>query len=761
MKIVYGKTLSHNEISIVEEVSKKCGILFETAKLLFYRGIKTIKDAKEFLSHGKNVVYNPFLLSNMKEAQQRIILAKENAEKVLIFGDYDADGICATTVLFNCLKEFGINALVEIPERDDGYGLSFEKIEQIYKNNKIDLLITVDCGISEYENIEKIKNLGIDVIVTDHHQPPEQLPNCLTINPKISGQEYPFDGLCGAGVAYKLGCALIGEDADKYLDYVAVATVADSMDLIGENRKIVYEGLKLFNNGKIRSSFAHLLGDKTNQITVQNLAFIIAPRINAGGRMGDAHSALKLFMSENPSEIFKLAVLLNQYNISRQTECDIIYREAKEIIDKENLWLDEVIVIASDKWKTGFIGIVAAKLVEEYNRPVIVFAKTATCYKGSARSVNDINIYNAISFANDIILGFGGHSQAAGVSVEYDNIALFRKRLCEYVKTKYDNIYLEKSIYVDWNIEKPFTLEFAKEIELLEPFGVGNKKPVFSFNVKKVCPKPLKLGSPHYTFMSNIIEILDFNGQEHVQILTNNLSKKIVFEPNVSCFRNKYSLKGFLKNIVYNFNDFNQFKLDIFRCELLKIIDNNLDYDIIEKKPQINLGYGTIYTLSNLKNLKEYSFANIPQYLFNLQDKGSANCLIISLTDVPQGYNKIIYLDKPTAVVNSKNNKIKIEIFNNLDGQIEFSKISCDREHFVDVFNMLNDSVGIEFENSASFCKNYNINNPEQFIFCCEVFFELNIFHNRNGLLNRNKEVSNSLSNSKIYNKALTINGGL
>ena len=236
MEIIYGRKLTEQEEILCQQIAFECNILKDTARLLLYRNIDSVEKAKAFLSPGKRGFNNPFLLSDMEDAVNRIYKAKNCLENVLIFGDYDADGICATAVLYNCLQKMGIKVSAVIPEREEGYGLNTEKIRVLNDLEKIDLLITVDCGISDGEKIEEIKAFGIDVIVTDHHETPPILPDCIKINPKIPGQRYPFTGLCGAGVAYKLAKALIGDEADEFLDFTALATVADSMELIDENR---------------------------------------------------------------------------------------------------------------------------------------------------------------------------------------------------------------------------------------------------------------------------------------------------------------------------------------------------------------------------------------------------------------------------------------------------------------------------------------------------------------------------------------------
>ncbi len=553
MKIIYPKALSEDGLKTIKELSFKCGILPETARLLYDRGIRDYESAERFLHPSKKRLLNPFGLSGMREATERLKTAKERGERVLVFGDYDADGICATTILCGCLAEYGINALKIVPEREEGYGLNVEKIESLNAENKLDLIITVDCGISDAEKIRGIKDKGIDVIVTDHHEPPEILPDCICINPKIKGQNYGFDGLCGGGVAYKLGYALIGEKADEYLDFAALATVADSMDLIGENRDIVVEGLKLINTNP-RAAFRTFLGDTQKEITAQTLAYSVAPRINAGGRMGDANAALMLFSSTDQKEIFDLSVKLNVYNATRQSLCEEAFVTAKETIAKTGADADRIIVVRGDDWKAGVLGIVAAKLAENYNKPVIVFAKCDNVYKGSARSVGGINIYDAVSAVKEYLTAFGGHSQAAGLSVTEENFDNFRRAINAYAEKTFGEIDTEKEIYVDIRAEGEIPVRLAEEIELLEPFGVGNRRPLFAINVDETVMTPLKEGSPHYSFGTEAVEMLDFNGAGDVPTLACPVTKTLVFELNISTFRNKRSIKGFLRNVVCDFD---------------------------------------------------------------------------------------------------------------------------------------------------------------------------------------------------------------
>lgn len=760
MKVIYGKPLTIGETQIVKNISLECGIMFDTARLLFYRNIDSVEKAKRFLNPGKHAFHDPYLLSDMENAVKRIRLAKELNQKVLIFGDYDADGVCATTILYFCLKQFGINARTVIPEREEGYGINIETVKKHYNQEKIDLLITVDCGISDYEKIEELKLMGIDVIVTDHHEPPEILPDCIKINPKIEGQQYPFNGLCGAGVAYKLGYALIGDYADEYLDFTALATVADSMDLIDENRDIVVEGLKIFNSEKIKPAFKCILGENNRQISAQQtLAYTIAPRINAGGRLGDANSALQLFKTQKPTEIFDLTAKLNGYNIARQVECENIYREAKQIIGLEQTERDSIILVKNEKWSAGFIGIVAAKLVEDYCRPVIVFAGHDDYLKGSARSVDGLNIYDAISSVKDLLLGYGGHSQAAGVSVSKENFDKLKKALNKCVKEKIQNIDTTPKILAEWNLDKAVSMRFAKEIDMLEPFGVGNKKPVFTTDVEQVNVQPLKNGSPHYTFSTDVVDMLNFNGESDVIALSLPIKKKIAFELNLSVFKNHESLKGYVRAVCPDYEDFSNIDLYVFENNLKGLLD-----DVKGKAKQIKASEveifdsATVYAVSDTKTLKNYNtLSKIPRKLFATDNKNSENCIVVSLSKISDNYKRIVYLDKPMQEIYFSGDSYVVS--ENVGYKI-LDKVSVDRGDFALVFNLLKSNCGRRFESASSFYYRFiNDDNAYNFVFATTVFLELKIFEIKNGLLTFNNLIKNPLTNSKVYSKICLLKG--
>ena len=794
MKLLYGKTPNESETLAIKKLAGELGVTFDTARLLYFRGATDKDKARKFISPDKSALEDPFLLSDMDKAVARITRAREENENVLVFGDYDADGICATAILTKALKEFGIVAEKKVPERENGYGLNVALVEEVLKTKPIALLITVDCGISDAEKIEQLKKRGIEVIVTDHHEPPEILPDCIKINPKIAGQRYPFGGLCGAGVAYKLSRALLGEKADEFLDLAALATVADSMELIEENRSIVAEGLKLINSPRSRAVFKNLLGDN-KKATAQTLAFQVAPRLNAGGRMGDAFTALEAFTSDDENEVFDRCVKLSAYNVQRQAECDEMYREAKEIIHRENSFFDPVILVASEKWRTGFIGIVAARLSEDFSRPVIVFAGVDGGYKGSCRSVPEVNIYEALCAVKNYCQEFGGHSQAAGVAVTKENYEPLRTAICDYVREKKLLSKAEKTVFAEWKINGKIDERFAKELDLLEPFGVGNRKPLFAAELcERVISRPLKKGSPHYTFNAEAGEMLDFGGGGNVCTLALPVKKTVVFEINRSVFNGKEYVKGFVKNVLADKSDLSVLDSFVLRNELKKVAElaeekkkraaNNAIENAAnvvaqdsanaaagnfannaEKKATsfcakpIEKGLGTLYAVSDYKNLKYYGYGENGEdeegkrpeiYFFRPPERSAADCVVISPKDFCGEHGEIVYLDKPLA---AKDFSLPVSINENLSGYARFLRdISVAREDFARVFSYMLTLNGKAFEGSAEAYAEYKPNfSAAQFIFCAETFIELGILKTENGRLIYDARVKSALENSAIY----------
>ncbi len=762
--VITQKNYSEQQLNIIKNLAKECAITEMTAKILYGRGYTSVDSINNFLRPQKNSFYDPYLLKNMNAVVERIIYAKENGETVIIYGDYDADGVCATAVLYKSLLEFGIEAVTVVPERENGYGLSTEIINEIIDNYFPDLLITVDCGISNFEEVEYLKDLGVDVIVTDHHEIPEVLPNSLILNCKLSNQNYPFDCLSGAGVAYKLATALIGERANKYLDLVALSTVADSMPLVDENRIIVKEGLELIKKGdssKAIKTLVNLVGIK--EITASSLAFGIAPRINAGGRMGDAYSSLKLLISDDFKEIDELSNKLIKYNVERQIECDKLYQDAKQMLTVKGNY-GNLIVLAGEEWKTGLVGITAAKLAEKYNVPTILFSKGGDFYHGSARSIEGVNIYEHIKNCSELLLGFGGHAQAAGVTINIDNLDEFAKLLSEDISLKTTPCDFERKIEVDGEIKGELSKKFVLELSLFEPTGTGNKKPIFLTEVESVNVNFLK--NNHLSFSDKGIDFVYFNGAEKAEVLSLNLLKSLIVEPNLSIYNGREYVKAFVKTVAnVEFSLDYLYSLALENClsnlsygdnlNAIYIDNNELNEIVITSKKE---GFGSLFIVNNPKNLSKFESLGLNKEYINLTEKTGKNCILVGginkNTNVC-GFNKIIHLDKP---LNTLDLGVKTFITKEVDS-FDFTSLSADRGVLVDIYKNLTKIISSGAKNLIdAYQKSEKKYSLEQFLFAGLVFVELGFIIEKD-VLYLDKSTKKDLTSSNLYNKISNLNG--
>jgi single-stranded-DNA-specific exonuclease len=763
-RIKLEKQFNADELLLINELSKKCNLLTETVKILYSRGLNSIEKIEKFLNADKSNFIDPFYLTGMTELVERVKRAAENGERAVIYGDYDADGICSSTIMHKALSHIGLESYIYIPERVEGYGLSVENIEKIAEEFYPDLFITVDCGISSYKEVEYIKDLGVDIIVTDHHELPDILPDCITVNPKLKGQKYPYDNLCGAGVALKVAYALMGDKANELIDLAAVATVADSVPMLDENRDIVSSGLKMLAKPNARKCFKELLiSSKNKEITSQTLAYSIAPRINAAGRMGSAEKALKLLLSNNDFEIKTLAEELNILNTERQKLCDKLYKEAQRMLSEKGAYKN-IIVLQAENWNNGFVGIVASKLVEEFYRPVILFVNNNGILKGSARSIDNINIFEAVNAVKYLTEEFGGHSQAAGITIKQENLDKFEDEINNYLNDKYTaKDYIPKISVIDFVNEK-FERRFLKELSLLEPFGMQNRNPMFSCEITSANARYLKAESSHLGLDTQVMEMVYFNGGRYFDLLNSNFKKRLVFEPCISMFNGKEYIKGYVKDIDSEYTGSNNEKLSIFRNNILQIAsENEVDYeynnkDIIKEKLKncIN-GYGSCFVINDIDNIIEFEEAEkLRKEIYTPILKNLSNMLLISPSRADlSGYKEVIYLDKPMA--NSIIYNKKIIVNNDVLGYNFINRIDISRERMLEIYSYIKNSENKNGCNSLDLF--ININPPyqaEEFIFAVEVFSELNLITFIGETTIINKGVKSDLLNSKIY---LKVNG--
>jgi single-stranded-DNA-specific exonuclease len=497
------------------------------AELLIQRNVTNFFEAKKYFRPDLEDIHDPYLMADMEKAATRVIDAITNNEKICVYGDYDVDGTCSASLMYLFLKELGANVYVYIPQRlTEGYGLSIAGINQV-KDDKVDLIISVDCGITAVEEIDYANNFGIDTIICDHHQPKEILPNAYAIlDPLKPGCEYPFKYLSGAGVAFKLARAIAyrfgkKDMVFKYLDLVALAGAADIVPLTDENRILVRAGIEQINKNPRPGikSLIKIARMEPGNLSAGQIVFTIAPRINAVGRLGDANRAVELFNTDSYEEAERLARVLESENLERRKIDEVTFSHALEMVKEiEDFDTELGIVLHHDSWHPGVVGIVASRLVEKYYRPAIMLSSIDGVAKGSARSIPGFDIYAAIEECKDLVVQFGGHKAAAGLEIEVENIPEFKKRFNEVLKLNLKEDDVVPEIKIDSKISLcEITPKFVRVLDQFAPFGPGNMRPVFLAEDVKVVATPRIVGTNHFitTFCQNggdkVYDAIGFN----------------------------------------------------------------------------------------------------------------------------------------------------------------------------------------------------------------------------------------------------------
>ena len=465
------------------------GYPYLVSGVLASRGVNCPEQATEYLTQETTLAHSPFLMKDMDKAAARIDRALSDGEKIAIFGDYDVDGITATCIMVDYLKGRGADVVHYIPRRiEDGYGLSCEAIEGLRKSGAT-LLVTVDCGITGVEEVAYARSIGMDVVVTDHHECKETLPvAAAVVDPRRTDCEYPFKHLAGCGVALKLVLALGGPDREealfsRYCTLAAIGTVADVMQMTGENRTIVSRGLASLDRSDFIGLHALLkeAGLAGREISSVQIGFVLAPRINAAGRMGAADMAADLLLCQDPAKAEELAKALCALNRERQSVEQTIYSQAEAMIGELPEDQRRALVLASETWHQGVVGIVASRLSEKYSRPSFMIHLNGGVGKGSCRSWGGFNLFAALESCSDLLLGFGGHELAAGFTIDEANIPAFRARMNQYAAEYWVGKTPESALEVDVEIRQPnrVTLQEVEALAALEPYGSGNARPLF------------------------------------------------------------------------------------------------------------------------------------------------------------------------------------------------------------------------------------------------------------------------------------------
>ena len=462
------------------KIAKKAGLGPEAARLLFSRGIKDEDSLSRFLAPSLDDLHDPYLLHDMDKAVNRIRRAIEQGEFILVYGDYDADGMTSASILKETLEQLGAECLVYLPNRfTDGYGPNASVYKYFIEQQGISLIVTVDNGVAGHEAIDLAQSMGVDVIVTDHHSMPEVLPDAYAIvHPEHPKADYPFKHLAGCGVAFKLACALLEEVQVELLDLVAIGTIADMVSLTDENRIMVQYGLEVLRNTQrlgLQELF-EVAGISSSDLTEETVGFQLAPRLNALGRLDDPNPAIDLLTGFDDEEVHEIALMIQDKNEERKEIVQAIYEEAKSLVDPNK----SVQVLAKEGWNPGVLGIVAGRLLEELGQTVIVLNIEDGRAKGSARSIEAVDIFEALNPHRELFIAFGGHAGAAGMTLEAEQLDALSEILETYVKDKGIDAKGKNTLYLDEELDlESLSLETVKSFERLAPFGMDNQKPVF------------------------------------------------------------------------------------------------------------------------------------------------------------------------------------------------------------------------------------------------------------------------------------------
>ncbi|WP_111707252.1 single-stranded-DNA-specific exonuclease RecJ [Lutibacter citreus] len=473
---------------ITSTLAKELGIDIALAKLLVQRGIASFNEAKLFFRPSLNDLHNPYLMKDMDKAVERIELAISNNENIMVFGDYDVDGTTSVSLLSSYLKTIHPNIATYIPDRyAEGYGVSYKGID-FAEDNDISLIIALDCGIKAIDKVNYAKEKGIDFIICDHHRPGKEIPKAVAVlDPKREDCEYPYKELCGCGVGFKLIQALASErgetidDLIPYLDLVATAIAADIVPITGENRVLTYFGLQVINSNPRTGIKAMLHQIDKSELTITDVVFNIAPRINAAGRIKHGNYAVELLTEANFDTAVEFAMAIEKNNNERKDLDKSITIEALQQIEENNEQQNFSTVVYNENWHKGVIGIVASRLIETYYRPTLVFTKSGDKLAASARSVKGFDVYNALEACSEFIEQFGGHKYAAGLTLTEENYPKFKNKFEEVVKSTLPEELRTPEISIDSEISlSEITPKFFRIIKQLAPFGPQNLNPVFT-----------------------------------------------------------------------------------------------------------------------------------------------------------------------------------------------------------------------------------------------------------------------------------------
>ena len=617
--------------------------------------------AKLFLNPTKIPYHDPFLLKDMEKACQRLLSALKNKEKICIYGDYDVDGVSSTALLMTVFTRLGFNIDYYLPDRhSEGYGLHIESLQKLIP--KYDLLITVDCGITALDEVDYAKD-KIDMIITDHHLPREILPDAFAIiNPTQSQCNYPNKNLCGVGVAFKLCQGLYQSlnkdihELENYLDIVALGTIADIVPLVDENRRIVKKGLAHIQNLGIKT-LIEICNYDENNINTGHIGFGVAPRLNAAGRLTHASIAVELLLTTDKQTAHQKALYLDEENKQRQEIVENIFHEAVKKIEENNLQENKIIIVVGENWHEGVIGIAASRLQEKYYRPIIIIATKDNIGKASCRSIDGLHMKNALTYCEQDLMVYGGHSKAAGFTIDLTKLDDFISHMQTYANGHLTDedlipIYQVETVLTPQDI----TMDFIEELSLLEPFGMGNPKPQFVCQ-NLLVTKSMKMGKENNHLRFNFA----YNNTQYTAIgwhmadVADDINNKyvdILFQPELNHWNDHTYLQ-------FKLSDLRQSKQKISYLEEFPAYDSIGKIYLCLRNQEKKYGQN-IFSLKDCQSLLKQI------YNLNLSDYSIKQCLIIlsEINILTINQDKIKLLSLPNQKIDIKNSPTFAKRFN-------------------------------------------------------------------------------------------------
>lgn len=685
---------------------------------------------EQFVSPTKENLLNPYLFSDMKIVEEIIKDAKTLGKKICIYGDYDVDGISSVSILLKTLFYLNIEAAYYIPQRiEEGYGININALDLI-KSWDVDIIITVDCGITSIEEVEYANKIGITMIITDHHESKLTLPSAKAIlNPKIENGNYPYKFLCGAGIALKIAQVLISHENDDLFDELieiaSIATIADIVKLTGENRVIVKCGLKSLKQSKNigLKALIEISGVNPSNINSTNIAFILAPRLNSTGRMGNPSLGVELLTSSCTSEALTMARQIEELNRDRQKIELEIYEQTINIINSKKQSRN-VIVAACTDWHSGVIGIVASKITEKFHKPSFIIAiENDHIGKGSARSIEGFNLFTNLNKLDDLLIKYGGHEQAAGITIHESLIDKFDDEINSLAETALNKEILQKNIYIDSKLDiRDLDFDFYNILNKLEPFGIGNRKPIFCIsNIRLNKYKFIGKTRKHFKAdLNNNIEMMAFNSSELIQSINLESYIDIVFEIDKNTYNNQEKIQLLIKDIKESYNYKEAWQIIDEKFQEIKAkstIDssnykdkhnNNVDYKknifkTLDINQLLNLDGEKLIICYNpnlyIDLIQKLHYINVKLSLKVHDEKNDFKIILLPNIDKLDLsiYNNIIIYNKDFLLIEKKSELINKNIFellipNNNDD------ILPNRSLFIKLYNILKRNPNTKFD---------------------------------------------------------------